>query len=149
MFEKGGIYVLALKIILEIIVIFICLVLICLIPLLIKGPISMVFFYHKEVQERAVFLGLTTNKTIKRNGIIFRLIAIPLYIVALVISAFVINGARDFLSLFWQMIVIAMAVNILDCIFVDEIWVRKTKMWIIPGTEDLKRNYVPLKKSNY
>ena len=48
------------------------------------------------------------------------------------------NGARGFLSGFLEMFVILSVMNLIDRLLIDEIWVGKTKMWIIPGTEDLR-----------
>ena len=133
-----------LKITLEILVIFFALFMICFIPLVLKGPVCLVFFYPNEVRHRVVRLKLTTKGIIKRNKTIFRLTVVPFYLLAVIISVFVINGADNFLSAFLQMTFIATMVNLLDCIFIDEIWVRKTNMWVIKGTEDLKNKYVPL-----
>ncbi len=32
-----------------------------------NGPVGMVFFYEKEVQDKAIELGLTTRETIKKR----------------------------------------------------------------------------------
>ena len=32
-----------------------------------NGPVGMVFFYEKEVQDKVIELGLTTRETIKRK----------------------------------------------------------------------------------
>ena len=35
-----------------------------------NGPVGMVFFYEKEVQDKVVELGLTTRKTINKRKLI-------------------------------------------------------------------------------
>ena len=48
-----------------------------------------------------------------------------------------VNGARGFVSGFWQLFVILSVMNLIDRIGVDGYWVGRTGDWIIPGTEDL------------
>lgn len=45
---------------------------------------------------------------------------------------------------FWQVYAIAMAEGLFDRFFIDWYWVKRTKAWTIPGTEDLKP-YIPRK----
>ena len=46
-----------------------------------NGPVGMVFFYEKEVQDKAIELGLTTRETInKRKGITFVALLIPQFL---------------------------------------------------------------------
>ena len=43
-----------------------------------NGPVGMVFFYEKEVQDKAIELGLTTTETInKRKKITFIALLVP------------------------------------------------------------------------
>ena len=109
-----------------------------------NGPEGMVVLYEKNVQERAITLGLTTAKKIKRSFII-SLIALYLPILLLIPTmVYFINGARGFLQIFWQTSIISLMENLFDRLFVDWYWVGKTKAWNIPGTGDLKP-YIPKK----
>ena len=103
-----------------------------------NGAVGMVFLYDRKVQERAVKLGLTTEETIKRRGTAFRAVCLPGYILYVLICVYVINGARGFLTGFWQCFVILSVMNLIDRLLVDEYWVGHTNAWIIPGTEDLR-----------
>ena len=47
------------------------------------------------------------------------------------------NGARGFSDGFVQMYLMLLICNLIDRFFIDELWVCRTKCWIIPGTEDL------------
>lgn len=102
-----------------------------------NGAVGMVHLYSREVQERCIKLGLTTDTAIKRNSAKFKALCVPGYIAYVLVCVYAVNGARGFISGFWQMLVILSVMNLIDRIFVDGLWVGRTKAWIIPGTEDL------------
>ncbi|MCM1496424.1 MAG: hypothetical protein NC089_11575 [Bacteroides sp.] len=117
------------------------LMLVCVIGIA-NGAVGCVFFYEKSIQERVVELGLITKDRIKRNSAIA---GIAVYIPILFFApamVYVINGARGFGEIFWQILVIYMIEGVFDRLFIDWYWVGKTKTWIIPGTEDLMP-YIP------
>ncbi len=119
------------------------LLLICVVGIA-NGPVGLVVFYEKDVRERVVELGLTTQEKIKKASI---LSGMALFIPMLtVVPAFVyfLNGASGFFEGFIQMTVIYMIMNLFDRLFIDWYWVGHTKAWEIPGTEDLKP-YIPKK----
>ena len=103
-----------------------------------KGAVGMAHLYNDDVQKRAVELGLTTFPKIKRNGMVIKLICVPIYLIYVIVCVYVINGTRGFLAGFWQAFVILMIMNLIDRLVIDEYWVGHTKAWIIPGTEDLR-----------
>ncbi len=103
-----------------------------------KGAIGMIHLYSKEVQQRVIEKGLTTEQKIKKRGIIFKCLCIPGYFIYVLVCAYLINGARGFISGFWQMLVILSIMNLIDRTLVDGYWVGHTDAWDIPGTEDLK-----------
>ena len=94
--------------------------------------------YHEDVQNRCVALGLTTKEKIKRNSAIFKAVCLPGYIAYVIICVYATNGAKGFLSGFWQLLVILSVMNLADRLLVDGLWVGHTKAWTIPGTEDMK-----------
>ena len=63
---------------------------------------------------------------------------IPSYIAYVLVFVYAVNGARGFVSGFWQLLVILSVMNLIDRFLVDDWWVGHTKAWTIPGTEDLK-----------
>ena len=75
---------------------------------------------------------------IGKNSKLFKSLGIPVYFVFVLISTYVVNGARGFLEGFWQMFAILSIVNLIDRLLIDEYWVGHTKAWEIPGTEDMK-----------
>ena len=102
-----------------------------------NGPVGLVCLYEKEVQQRVVERGLTTEARIRRSVRLFRLFGIlPLFLFVM-IAVYSINGARGFGEGFWQILVILLTEGLFDRLFIDWYWVGKTKAWIIPGTEDL------------
>lgn len=103
-----------------------------------NGAVGAVHLYEKDVQERAIELGLTTAERIKRNALIFKLAGLILLLAFIIICVYCVNGARGFWEPFWQISVIALMEGLFDRIFIDWYWVGKTKAWDIPGTEDLK-----------
>ena len=100
------------------------------------GPAGMVFFYEKEVQDKAIELGLTTRETInKRKMITMLALLIPQFLLV-PLAVYLVNGASDLKTA--QMIVIYMISGLFDRFFIDWYWVGKTKAWIIPGTENMR-----------
>ena len=119
------------------------LVLVCAVGIR-KGAAGMVHLYSPEVQERCVTLGLTTHAKIKRNALIFKAVCVPGYIAYVLVCVYAVNGARAFLTGFWQLLVILSVMNLIDRFLIDGYWVGHTKTWTIPGTEDL-RPYITAK----
>ena len=103
-----------------------------------NGAVGAVHLYEKDVQERAIEIGLTTDERIKRNALIFKFSGLIPLVTFIIISVYCINGARGFRDPFWQISVILLMEGLFDRIFIDWYWVGKTKAWDIPGTEDLK-----------
>lgn len=60
----------------------------------------------------------------------------------MLIFVYTVNGARGFGEGFWQILLILLVLNLIDRLLIDDFWVGHTKMWTIPGTEDLKP-YIP------
>ena len=115
----------------------ILLILVCAVGMR-NGAVGMVHLYSEEVQNRCVDAGMTTHEKIKRNSILFKLICVPGYIAYVLSFVYAVNGARGFVSGFWQMLVILSIMNLIDRFLIDDLWVGHTKAWTIPGTEDLK-----------
>ena len=133
----------ALKLILEGLGLGFLLYLICAIGIR-NGAIGMVHLYDQKVQERVVQLGLSTADEIRKRSVLFRSLCLPGYLIYVLICVYVINGARGFFEGFWQGFVILFIMNLIDRFLIDEYWVGHTKVWIIPGTEDL-RPYITAK----
>ena len=103
-----------------------------------NGAVNMVFLYHKDVQEYSIRSGLITQQKIHRNQRLFKGLGIPVYFAFVLVSVYAVNGARGFWSGFRQCFAILTVVNLIDRVLIDEIWVGRTKAWIIPGTENMR-----------
>lgn len=113
------------------------LVLICAIGIR-NGAVGMLHFYHKDVQERCIGMGLITAEQIHRKSKIMKCCGMLIYLLYLLLTVYVVNGVRSFGSGVWQCFVILSILNLVDRFLIDELWVKHTKAWTIPGTEDLK-----------
>lgn len=101
------------------------------------GAVDGLYFYPKTVQERAIEIGLTTQKTIKKKRKIFMT---EFYIVMLVALVFIIvlwNRVTDFKTAYFQTLLFLEVMNVYDGIMIDKIWVGYSKFWLIPGCEDI------------
>ena len=109
-----------------------------------NGPVGLVTFYEKNVQDRVVELGLTTKKKIKRSAIISSIALFVPIVFLIPYMVYGINGAQTFFDGFIQMTIILTIMGLFDRLFIDWYWVSHTKAWEIKGTEDLKP-YIPKK----
>ena len=109
-----------------------------------NGPEKFTVFYEKDVQEKAIKLGYTTQKEIKKQTIISIIVLyLPCLILVPLMVCF-INHARDFNEIFIQSLLIMYIMGLFDRLFIDWYWVEHTKAWNIPNTEELKP-YIPKK----
>lgn len=69
---------------------------------------------------------------------LFKLVCVPGYMAYVLVCVYAVNGARGFLTPFWQLLVILSVMNLIDRFLMDDLWVGHTNAWTIPGTEDLK-----------
>ena len=109
-----------------------------------NGAIGMVHLYDKKVQDRVIELGMSTEDVIRKRSRAFKGLCVPGYMVYVLVCVYLVNGARGFLSGFWQSLVILSIMNLIDRFLIDGYWVGHTDAWIIPGTEDL-RPYITTK----
>lgn len=119
------------------------LLIICVIGIA-NGPVGLVVFYEQDVQDRVVELGYTTKEKIKKTMILTSIALFAPILILVPFMVYYINGAPDFWSGFWQMLIILWIMGLFDRIFIDWYWVGHTKAWLIPGTEDLQP-YIPTK----
>ena len=125
------------QVLIEGLVLGVLLVLICAVGIR-NGAVGMVHLYEPEVQARCVELGLTTFEKIKHNSIVFKAVCLPGYIAYVLVCVYAVTGARDFVTGFWQLLVMLSVMNLIDRFLVDGYWVGHTEAWVIPGTEDLR-----------
>lgn len=110
------------------------------------GAIGAVHLYPQEVQQRVIELGLTTEEKINKRKKLIQLSGVALYLAMVLFIVFVWNGARDFFTVTWQVYLLLEGMNLYDCFIIDMLWVKRSKFWIIPGTEDLAKNYITIRE---
>ena len=117
------------------------LLLVCVVGIA-DGPIGLVCFYERDVQERVVELGLTTPGQIRRSSTAVAVALFAPVLLAVPAMVYVVNGAVGFWDGFTQLTAIYLIMGLFDRLFIDWWWVGHTKAWHIPGTEDLMP-YIP------
>lgn len=110
------------------------------IPSVRKNPIGAIHDYPPAIAEKAIALGLTTEKH-KRSS---KGVIIVKSLVALVIAfllAFIVKNVNH-AETFWQGTLISyrlwLVVNWYDALILDCVWFCHSKKIIIPGTEGMK-----------
>ncbi|MBR3019414.1 MAG: hypothetical protein IKH57_20435 [Clostridia bacterium] len=102
-----------------------------------NNALNALYFYPKPVQERVYDLGLTDRKTVAKKRKRFM---IPFFLVMLAALLFIIglwNGVRDFWPAYGQALLFLEVMNWYDGFVIDWLWVGHSRLWIIPGTEDI------------
>ncbi len=107
-----------------------------------SGPAAMVSFYEKDVQRRVVDLGLATEESVKKAGTLSMLAVFLPQLTVVPALVWLYNGVSGFWDGFLQLAGVYLIAGLFDRLFIDEWWVCRTKVWIIPGTEDLMP-YIP------
>ena len=102
-----------------------------------RRSIDGLYFYPKEVQERAIARGLTSRETIDRKRKVFMTEFYIVMLVTLLLIIGVWNGVSDFGTAYWQGLLFLEVMNIYDGIVIDKLWVGYSKFWVIPGLEDI------------
>ena len=101
------------------------------------GAIDGLYFYPKAVQDRAIEIGLITRETMNRKR---KLFMTEFYIVMLVTLVMIIgfwNRISDFKAAYLYALLFLEVMNWYDGIVIDEVWVRYSKFWVLPGCEDM------------
>ena len=117
------------------------LLIICVIGIA-NGPVGLVVFYEKDVQDRVIALGYTTKEKLRKTTLCTGLALFVPMLMFVPLMVYCVNGASSFWDGFWQMTAIQWISGLFDRLFIDWYWVGHTKAWIIPGTEDLQP-YIP------
>ena len=102
-----------------------------------NNALNALYFYPKPVQERVYELGLTDRKTVAKKRKHFM---IPFFLVMLAALLLIIglwNSVRDFWPAYGQALLFLEVMNWYDGFVIDRLWVVHSRLWIIPGTEDV------------
>ena len=101
------------------------------------GAIDGLYFYPKEVQERAIAIGLTDRETMQRKRKVFMTEFYVVMLVALVLIIGLWNRVSEFRTAYLQALLFLEVMNWYDGIVIDKIWVGTSTFWLLPGCEDL------------
>ena len=102
-----------------------------------NNALNALYFYPKPVQERVYELGLTDRETVawKRKRFMIPFLLVMLCVLLLIIGLW--NVIHDFWPAYWQALLFLEVMNWFDGIVIDRLWVGHSKLWVIPGTEDI------------
>ena len=101
------------------------------------NALNALFFYPKPVRERVYQLGLTDRETVARKRKRFMIPFLLVILAALLLIIGLWNGIHDFRPAYFQALLFLEVMNWFDGIVIDRLWVGHSKLWIIPGTEDV------------
>lgn len=101
------------------------------------NALNALYFYPKPVQERVYQLGLTDRETVARKRKRFMIPFLLVMLVALLLIIGLWNGIHDFRPAYFQALLFLEGMNWFDGIVIDRLWVGHSRLWIIPGTEDI------------
>lgn len=102
-----------------------------------NNPLNGLYFYPKPVQERAFEIGLTDRETVvrKRKRFMIPFFLVMLFALVLIIGLW--NKVHTFRTAYLQALLFLEVMNWYDGIVIDEVWVRYSKFWVLPGCEDM------------
>ena len=101
------------------------------------GAIDGLYFYPKEVQDRAIEIGLTDRETMNEKKKWFMPSFFTVMTVLLVGIIAAVNQVKDFKTAYLQALLFLEVMNWYDGIVIDKVWVGRDRFWLLPGTEDL------------
>ena len=102
-----------------------------------NDALNALFFYTKPVQERVFALGLTDRETVDRRR---RRFMAPFFLVMLAALVLIIgawSGIHAFRPAYGRALLFLEVMNWYDGIVIDRLWVGHSRLWVIPGTEDV------------
>ncbi|MBR0228641.1 MAG: hypothetical protein IJQ62_09865 [Clostridia bacterium] len=102
-----------------------------------NNALNALYFYPKPVQERVFELGLTDRETVARKRKRFMIPFLLVLLAALLLIIGLWNDIHDFRPAYFQALLFLEVMNWFDGIVIDRLWVGHSKLWIIPGTEDI------------
>ena len=102
-----------------------------------NNALNGLYFYPKPVQEKVYELGLTDRETVTKKRKIFMIAFFAVMAAALILVIRVWNGIPGFGAAYLQALLFLEVMNWYDGIVIDRLWVRHSRFWVIPGTEEI------------
>ena len=114
-----------------------CLLLVVIVKIAVRdNAVNGLYFYPKEVQEKAYAIGLADRETVCKQRTRC-MIALYVFLAAapvLFIGAW--NHVSDFKTAYLQALLFLEVMNWFDGIVIDKLWVGHSPFWVLPGLED-------------
>lgn len=94
-------------------------------------------FYPKAMQDRAVELGLISDRELRSRRKFAYILLLAWMLLIPFVMIVLVNGARSYWDCCWQFYALFLCAEFFDWLVIDTIWVALSDWWLIPGTEDL------------
>ena len=125
------------RIILEILILWVCYAVYMAVLVRRRGPIGGIFFYPQVMIGRVKTLGLITEEEFRNRKRFAFILLIAWMLVIPGVMILCINGARSYWDCCRQFYALFLGAEFFDWLFIDTIWVALSDWWLIPGAEDL------------
>lgn len=102
-----------------------------------NSGLNCLYFYPDEYIEEAHKRKIADKEATMKKGKRFMIPFCIIICVALVLIISVWNHVTDFKTAYIQAVIFLVVVNWFDGIVIDKLWVEHSKIWIIPGMEDV------------
>ena len=102
-----------------------------------NNALNALYYYPKAVQERVYQLKLMDPETVARKRKRFMIPFLLVMLAALILIIGLWNGIREFWPAYLQALLFLEVMNWFDGIVIDRLWVGHSRLWIIPGKEDI------------
>lgn len=107
-----------------------------------KNPVGQIMSYPKEIRRRVESLPQYKNsiKKKEKKHLSIKIISIFIFALVLAIVAY-FSGAKTFEEVFKHVFILFFFVNLYDLFIMDLLIFRNVKVFRIPGTEDMDKEY--------
>ncbi|MDO5300148.1 MAG: hypothetical protein Q4F18_12015 [Clostridia bacterium] len=111
--------------------------------ILVKGAVFMINDYPPAIKKRVFERKLVDESQLpsKRTGILNDVVGVALMLLLFVGTSYGINAERSFWPAFFQAYLFANGISWFDALILDCVWFCHSKRFIIPGTEDMAKDY--------
>ncbi|MBR5948314.1 MAG: hypothetical protein IKZ82_06650 [Clostridia bacterium] len=122
--------------------IILCLAFTLMVYLMSRDPIKQLYNYPTAIQERVRSMDEYKDRIpTRKNKLFVKLLACVLFIAVISLILRFVNGYTTFLKTFGYGFLLWTIVNLWDLIVLDILWFCHDKHFVIPGTEDMVRDY--------
>lgn len=119
-----------------------CLAFTLAVYLISRDPLKELYNYPPAIRERVSSMDEYKGRIpTRKNKLIVKLLACMLFIAVISLILRFINGYTTFLKAFGYGFLLWTIVNLWDLIVLDILWFCHDKRFVIPGTEDMVRDY--------